>query len=167
MDDGAEEDYGFEYEDEDGEDEADADGEHRYYNSKAFKEDDPDAAIRELKAVVELEPEKGEWRPTPPRSSSRASSPTRVTRIQGVIRECGGKMHMAESTSPVPNQFPFLSSSGNTHHFPIFFNQKTGPPPKETSFSTSPTTMKQARPNESKVLKYLVAAQMLIDGVRD
>ncbi|CAD6925406.1 unnamed protein product, partial [Tilletia laevis] len=61
MDDGAEEDYGFEYEDEDGEDEADADVENRYYNAKALKEDDPDAAIRELKAVVELEPEKGEW----------------------------------------------------------------------------------------------------------
>ncbi|KAK0540794.1 hypothetical protein OC835_000501 [Tilletia horrida] len=61
MDDGAEEDYGFEYEDEDGEDEADADVENRYYNAKALKEDDPDAAIREFKAVVELESEKGEW----------------------------------------------------------------------------------------------------------
>jgi len=61
MDDGAEEDYGFEYEDEDGEDEADADVENRYYNAKALKEDDKDAAIREFKAVVELEGEKGEW----------------------------------------------------------------------------------------------------------
>ncbi|KAK0569648.1 hypothetical protein OC861_000730 [Tilletia horrida] len=61
MDDGAEEDYDFEYEDEDGEEEADADIENKYYNAKALKEDDPDAAVRELKAVVELEPEKGEW----------------------------------------------------------------------------------------------------------
>jgi COP9 signalosome complex subunit 2 len=35
--------------------------ENQYYNSKAFKEDDPQAAVASFQKVLELEGEKGEW----------------------------------------------------------------------------------------------------------
>lgn len=54
-------DYDFEYEEDDDIDDADAGIENRYYNAKNIKDTDPDEAIRELKAVVEAEKEKGDW----------------------------------------------------------------------------------------------------------
>jgi COP9 signalosome complex subunit 2 len=35
--------------------------ENQYYNSKALKEDNPQAALDSFKRVLELEQEKGEW----------------------------------------------------------------------------------------------------------
>ncbi|CAG8555173.1 12220_t:CDS:10 [Ambispora leptoticha] len=55
-----EEDYNFEYDD-DEQEEPDVDLENKYYNAKARKEDDPDAAIKEFQSVVETESEKGDW----------------------------------------------------------------------------------------------------------
>lgn len=62
MDDAADEDYDFEYEEDDEDaDDADAGIENRYYNAKTLKETDPDDAIREFKAVVDAEKERGDW----------------------------------------------------------------------------------------------------------
>lgn len=41
--------------------EPDVDLENQYYNSKALKEDDPNAALESFARVLELEQEKGEW----------------------------------------------------------------------------------------------------------
>ncbi|KAI8820393.1 PCI domain-containing protein [Fimicolochytrium jonesii] len=59
-DDEEEEDFDFDYEDED-EEEPDADLENKYYSAKGHKEDDPAAALKEFRAVVAAEEEKGEW----------------------------------------------------------------------------------------------------------
>ena len=72
--DNASEDYDFEYEDDDG-DEPDVDQENKYYNAKGAsmllngrvnalagrKEDEPEAALAELREVVQMEDEKGDW----------------------------------------------------------------------------------------------------------
>ncbi|KAJ3024078.1 hypothetical protein HKX48_007258 [Thoreauomyces humboldtii] len=58
--DDGEEDFDFDYEDED-EEEPDADLENKYYNAKAHKEDDPSTAIKEFRAVIDAEEEKGDW----------------------------------------------------------------------------------------------------------
>ncbi|KAJ3158763.1 COP9 signalosome complex subunit 2 [Geranomyces michiganensis] len=55
-----EEDFDFDYEDED-EEEPDADLENKYYNAKGHKEDDPETALKEFRAVVTAEEEKGDW----------------------------------------------------------------------------------------------------------
>lgn len=56
-----EEDYGLEYS-EDSNSEPDVDLENQYYNSKALKEDDPQAALQSFQRVLDLENnEKGEW----------------------------------------------------------------------------------------------------------
>jgi len=56
------EDYGFDYSD-DGEGEAaeSADVENMYYTAKSKKEDDPEQAFKEFKAIVDKEEEKGDW----------------------------------------------------------------------------------------------------------
>ncbi|KAI8588068.1 PCI domain-containing protein [Geranomyces variabilis] len=54
------EDFDFDYEDED-EEEPDADLENKYYNAKGHKEDDPESALNEFRAVVTAEEEKGDW----------------------------------------------------------------------------------------------------------
>ncbi|KAK9479761.1 hypothetical protein V1514DRAFT_327334 [Lipomyces japonicus] len=57
-----EENYDFEYEDDEvASNGSNIDIENKYYNAKALKEDDPDAAIDEFLGVVELESEKGDW----------------------------------------------------------------------------------------------------------
>ncbi|PWN20211.1 putative COP9 signalosome complex subunit 2 [Microstroma glucosiphilum] len=61
MDDAADEDYDFDYEEDEEEDEADADIENMYYNAKAKKAEDADAAIKDLRAVVDKETQKGDW----------------------------------------------------------------------------------------------------------
>lgn len=56
-------DYGLDYSDEN-ESEPDVDLENQYYNSKALKEDNPEAAIESFQKVLEIEEkekEKGEW----------------------------------------------------------------------------------------------------------
>jgi len=56
-----EEDYGLEYS-EDSNSEPDVDLENQYYNSKALKEDEPEAALQSFQKVLDLENgEKGEW----------------------------------------------------------------------------------------------------------
>jgi COP9 signalosome complex subunit 2 len=55
-----EEDYDFDYS-ENSDSEPAVDLENQYYNSKAFKEDDPQAAVASFQKVLELEGEKGEW----------------------------------------------------------------------------------------------------------
>ncbi|XP_059616678.1 COP9 signalosome complex subunit 2 [Phlebotomus argentipes] len=56
-----EEDYGLEYS-EDSNSEPDVDLENQYYNSKALKEDEPEAALASFQKVLDLENgEKGEW----------------------------------------------------------------------------------------------------------
>lgn len=54
-------DYDFDYEEDDAEDEADADIENLYYNAKAKKGNDVDAAIGDFRKVVEHEKQKGDW----------------------------------------------------------------------------------------------------------
>ncbi|BFZ64646.1 hypothetical protein YB2330_005796 [Saitoella coloradoensis] len=58
--------YDFDYEDDDDDEQGDEDVdiENMYYNAKAIKEDDPEAAIEEFRKVVEKEKEegqKGDW----------------------------------------------------------------------------------------------------------
>ncbi|CAG8636011.1 11155_t:CDS:10 [Paraglomus occultum] len=60
LEDDEEEVYNFDYED-DEQEEPDVDLENKYYNAKAWKEDDPEAAIREFQSVVDTETEKGDW----------------------------------------------------------------------------------------------------------
>ncbi|CDO73160.1 hypothetical protein BN946_scf185007.g215 [Trametes cinnabarina] len=56
------EDYGFAYSDDDDGDEADsADVENMYYTAKSKKEDNPEQALKEFRAIVEKEEEKGDW----------------------------------------------------------------------------------------------------------
>lgn len=55
-----EEDYDLEYS-EDSASEPDVDLENQYYNSKALKEDDPNASLQSFQKVLDLETEKGEW----------------------------------------------------------------------------------------------------------
>lgn len=56
------EDYGFDYSDgEDADDTGSADVENMYYTAKSKKEDDPEQALKEFKAIVEQEDEKGDW----------------------------------------------------------------------------------------------------------
>jgi len=56
-------DYGFEYSDgEDGNDEADSvDVENMYYKAKSKKEETPEDALKEFRAIVDQEDEKGDW----------------------------------------------------------------------------------------------------------
>ncbi|KAJ3558997.1 hypothetical protein NM688_g605 [Phlebia brevispora] len=55
------EDYGFVYSDgEDNENES-ADVENMYYTAKSKKEDNPEQALKEFRAIVEQEEEKGDW----------------------------------------------------------------------------------------------------------
>ncbi|KAI0375464.1 PCI-domain-containing protein [Pilatotrama ljubarskyi] len=56
------EDYGFAYSDDDDADEAgSADVENMYYTAKSKKEDNPEQALKEFRAIVEKEEEKGDW----------------------------------------------------------------------------------------------------------
>ena len=55
-----EEDYDLEYS-EDSASEPDVDLENQYYNSKALKEDDPNASLQSFQKVLDLEQDKGEW----------------------------------------------------------------------------------------------------------
>jgi len=54
------EDYGFEYS-EDEQEEEDVDIENQYYNSKALRETDEDAAVAGFKEVAQMESSQGEW----------------------------------------------------------------------------------------------------------
>jgi len=56
-------DYGFEYSDgEEGNDEADSvDVENMYYKAKSKKEENPEDALKEFRAIVDQEEEKGDW----------------------------------------------------------------------------------------------------------
>ncbi|KAG8219441.1 transcription factor MYC1 [Butyriboletus roseoflavus] len=56
------EDYGFDYSDNDEASESgSADVENMYYTAKSKKEDDPEQALKEFKAIVDQETEKGDW----------------------------------------------------------------------------------------------------------
>ncbi|KAI8926945.1 PCI domain-containing protein [Entophlyctis helioformis] len=56
------EDFGFEFEDDnEDDDEPDVDLENKYYNAKGHKEDSPETALKEFRAVVDAEEEKGDW----------------------------------------------------------------------------------------------------------
>ncbi|KAG9313994.1 PCI domain-containing protein [Chiua virens] len=56
------EDYGFDYSDNDEANESgSADVENMYYTAKSKKEDDPEQALKEFKAIVDQETEKGDW----------------------------------------------------------------------------------------------------------
>lgn len=56
------EDYGFDYSDGDEADESgSADVENMYYKAKGKKEDNPEAALKEFKAIVDQETEQGDW----------------------------------------------------------------------------------------------------------
>ncbi|KDN45898.1 putative COP9 signalosome complex subunit 2 [Tilletiaria anomala UBC 951] len=61
MDDGADEEYDFEFEEDDEGDEEHADIENLYYNAKALKEDNPNEALRVFRSVVDKEETKGDW----------------------------------------------------------------------------------------------------------
>jgi COP9 signalosome complex subunit 2 len=56
-------DYGFEYSDgEEGNDEADSvDVENMYYKAKSKKEENPEEALKEFRAIINQEEEKGDW----------------------------------------------------------------------------------------------------------
>ncbi|KAF9029973.1 PCI-domain-containing protein [Hymenopellis radicata] len=57
-----EEDYGFDYSDGDEADDAgSADVENMYYKAKGKKEENPEQALKEFRAIVEQESEKGDW----------------------------------------------------------------------------------------------------------
>ncbi|KAA1471383.1 PCI-domain-containing protein [Dentipellis sp. KUC8613] len=56
------EDYGFDYSDgEEGDESGSADVENLYYTAKSKKEDDPEQALKDFRAIVDQEEEKGEW----------------------------------------------------------------------------------------------------------
>ncbi|KAF7302625.1 PCI domain-containing protein [Mycena chlorophos] len=56
------EDYGFDYSDGDDGNEAEtADVENMYYKAKSKKEDNPEEALKEFRAIVDQEEEKGDW----------------------------------------------------------------------------------------------------------
>ncbi|KAJ3487123.1 hypothetical protein NLI96_g3755 [Meripilus lineatus] len=55
-------DYGFDYSDDDGGDEGGSvDVENLYYTAKSKKEDNPEQALKEFRAIVDQEEEKGDW----------------------------------------------------------------------------------------------------------
>jgi hypothetical protein len=57
-----EQDYGFEYSDDDQmQDGGSADVENQYYTAKSKKEDNPEAALKLFKAIVDTEETKGDW----------------------------------------------------------------------------------------------------------
>ncbi|EIW64056.1 PCI-domain-containing protein [Trametes versicolor FP-101664 SS1] len=60
---GSDEDYGFAYSDDDNDEEeaGGADAENMYYTAKSKKEDNPEQALKEFRAIVEQEEEKGDW----------------------------------------------------------------------------------------------------------
>ncbi|OJT08479.1 COP9 signalosome complex subunit 2 [Trametes pubescens] len=60
---GSDEDYGFAYSDDDNDEEGagGADVENMYYTAKSKKEDNPEQALKEFRAIVEQEEEKGDW----------------------------------------------------------------------------------------------------------
>ncbi|KAF7307289.1 PCI domain-containing protein [Mycena indigotica] len=56
------EDYGFDYSDgDDGNEGESADVENLYYKAKSKKEDNPEEALKEFRAIVDQEEEKGDW----------------------------------------------------------------------------------------------------------
>ncbi|KAK7058616.1 hypothetical protein VNI00_002252 [Paramarasmius palmivorus] len=56
------EDYDFDYSDgDDAEESGSVDMENMYYKAKGKKEDNPEEALKEFRAIVEKEPEKGDW----------------------------------------------------------------------------------------------------------
>ncbi|KAF9270799.1 PCI-domain-containing protein [Marasmius fiardii PR-910] len=55
------EDYNFDYSDGDDGEEESVDMENMYYKAKGKKEDSPEDALKEFKAIVEKEPQKGDW----------------------------------------------------------------------------------------------------------
>lgn len=56
------EDYGFDYSDDgEGEIAESADVENMYYTAKSKKEEDPEQALKEFKAIIDKEEEKGDW----------------------------------------------------------------------------------------------------------
>ncbi|KAI0715089.1 PCI-domain-containing protein [Earliella scabrosa] len=55
------EDYGFDYSDDDGNEAGSADVENMYYTAKSKKEDNPEQALKEFRAIVDQEEEKGDW----------------------------------------------------------------------------------------------------------
>ncbi|KIK70497.1 hypothetical protein GYMLUDRAFT_149392 [Collybiopsis luxurians FD-317 M1] len=56
------EDYGFDYSDgEDAEEAGSADVENLYYKAKSKKEDNPEGALKDFRAIVDQEEEKGDW----------------------------------------------------------------------------------------------------------
>ncbi|KAG7099824.1 hypothetical protein E1B28_001633 [Marasmius oreades] len=55
------EDYNFDYSDGDDGEEGSVDMENMYYKAKSKKEDSPEDALKEFYAIVEKEPEKGDW----------------------------------------------------------------------------------------------------------
>ncbi|TFY83432.1 hypothetical protein EWM64_g585 [Hericium alpestre] len=56
------EDYGFDYSDGDeGEEAGGADVENMYYTAKSKKEEDPEQALKDFRAIVDKEEEKGDW----------------------------------------------------------------------------------------------------------
>ncbi|KAF8963876.1 PCI domain-containing protein [Flammula alnicola] len=56
------EDYGFDYSDnEDANESGSADVENMYYKAKSKKEDNPEEALKEFRAIVDQEEEKGDW----------------------------------------------------------------------------------------------------------
>ncbi|THH02349.1 hypothetical protein EW026_g501 [Hermanssonia centrifuga] len=56
------EDYGFDYSDEgEGNETGSADVENMYYTAKSKKEDNPEQALKEFRAIVDQEEEKGDW----------------------------------------------------------------------------------------------------------
>jgi len=56
-------DYGFDYSDDpdEGNDSGSADVENMYYAAKSKREDDPEQALKEFRAIVDQEEEKGDW----------------------------------------------------------------------------------------------------------
>ncbi|KAJ4485630.1 PCI domain-containing protein [Lentinula aciculospora] len=56
------EDYGFDYSDgDDAEESGSADVENMYYKAKSKKEDNPEGALKEFRAIVDQEKERGDW----------------------------------------------------------------------------------------------------------
>ncbi|KAJ8084709.1 hypothetical protein PM082_003485 [Marasmius tenuissimus] len=55
------EDYGFDYSDGDDGEEGSVDMENMYYKAKSKKEDNPEDALKEFRAIVEKEADKGDW----------------------------------------------------------------------------------------------------------
>ncbi|KAE8691023.1 COP9 signalosome complex subunit 2 [Hibiscus syriacus] len=89
--------------------EQDVDIENQYYNSKGLLETDPEGALVGFSEVVSMEPEKAEWEDGTDdqkkgsqlleqlyQKALAIKSAIPHPRIMGIIRECGGKMHMAE-----------------------------------------------------------------------